>query len=140
MASSSYTDNASIIRAAMKRICSKESKDGRTVKARLTILESFAAEFGTGVPWRRIVDFAISSNAFKHKDGGVRDSPNEATLKPNASPIHSLEQCAHVVYTVRFGGETELFSVLPLPDSFSDREDDASSIKLPPHHHHRSMI
>ncbi|KAL3811339.1 hypothetical protein ACHAXA_007404 [Cyclostephanos tholiformis] len=74
MASSSCTDNASIIRAATKRIRSKESKDGRTVKARLTFLESFAAEFGTGIPWRRIVDFAISSNAFEHKDGGVRDS------------------------------------------------------------------
>jgi hypothetical protein len=73
-ASSSCTDNASIIRAVTKRVRSKESKDGRTVKAKLTLLESFAAEFGTGIPWKRIVEFAISSNAFEHKDGGVRDS------------------------------------------------------------------
>ena len=74
MASSSCTDNASIIRAATKRVRSNESKDGRTLKARLAFLESFAAEFGTGVPWKKIVDFVMSSNVFEHKDGGVRDS------------------------------------------------------------------
>ena len=74
MASSSCTDNASIIRAATRRVRSKESKDGRTVKARLTLLESFSAEFGTSVPLKRIVEFVLSSNAFEHKDGGVRDS------------------------------------------------------------------
>ena len=40
MVSSSSTDNASIIRAATKRIRSKESKGGRTVKARLNFLEN----------------------------------------------------------------------------------------------------
>ncbi len=74
MVSSSCTDNASIIRAATKRVRSKESKGGRTVKTRLTFLEDLAAEFGTDLGWKRMIDFVESNNVFDHKDGGVRDA------------------------------------------------------------------
>ena len=74
MVSSSCTDNASIIRAATKRIRSKESKGGRTVKARLNFLENLAAEFGMGLGWKRMIDFVVSNDIFDHKDGGVRDA------------------------------------------------------------------
>jgi len=74
MVSSSCTDNASIIRAATKRVRSKESKGGRTVKARLNFLENLAAEFGIGLGWKRMIDFVVSNDVFDHKDGGVRDA------------------------------------------------------------------
>ena len=74
MVSSSCTDNASIVRAATKRVRSKESNGGRTVKARLNFLENLAAEFGMGLGWKRMIDFVVSNDIFDHKDGGVRDA------------------------------------------------------------------
>ena len=67
-------DNASIVSAATKRIRSKDSKGGRAVKARLHFLENLAAEFGDGVAWKRVIEFAKGQKAFEHKDGGVRDA------------------------------------------------------------------
>lgn len=74
LASSSCVDKTSLVHAATKRIRSKESKGGRTVKARLQFLEHLAAEFGEGVAWKRLVDFVKGHHAFEHKDGGVRDA------------------------------------------------------------------
>lgn len=101
MASSTCNDNASIIRAATKRVRSKESKGGRTVKARLDFLERLAAEFGTDVAWKRIIDFVVSNRAFEHKDGGVRDSVKSliATLMAvhgEGCILDSLKDCEQV--------------------------------------------
>lgn len=75
LASSSCIDNASIVNAVTKRVKSKESKGGRTVKARLHFLEHLVAEeshFGDGVAWKRLVEFTTGAKALEHKDGGVR--------------------------------------------------------------------
>ena len=74
LANSHIIDTAALINAACKRVRSKESKGGRTVKARLSFLGNMAAEFGKEVSWKRAIEFAKLHKAFEHKDGGVRDA------------------------------------------------------------------
>ena len=74
LANSHIIDTTALINAACKRVRSKESKGGRTVKARLRFLENVAAEFGKEVSWKRAIEFAKLHKAFEHKDGGVRDA------------------------------------------------------------------
>ena len=45
----------------------KESKGGRTVKARLNFLENLAAEFGMGLGWKRMIEFVVSNDIFDRK-------------------------------------------------------------------------
>ena len=74
LANSPCIDKTAIINAACKRVRSKESKGGRTVKARLHFLEKMCAEFGDGVAWKKCVDFALTNKVFEHKEVGVRDA------------------------------------------------------------------
>ncbi len=74
MASSYSIDHSPITKAATKRIRSKESKGGRTIKARLRFLDNLAVEFGSDVEWKRIVHFVVKSSSFDHREEGVRDA------------------------------------------------------------------
>ena len=74
MASSCYIDNSSVVKAATRRIRSKESKGGRTIKARLCFLDNLAAEFADGVEWKRIANFVLTYRSFDHKEEGLRDA------------------------------------------------------------------
>jgi len=61
LASSSCIDTSFIVNTLTKRVRSKESKGGRTVKARLHFLEHLVAEEcrfsdGKGVNWKRVID------------------------------------------------------------------------------------
>ncbi|KAL7547432.1 hypothetical protein ACHAWF_010746 [Thalassiosira exigua] len=89
VASSSSIDKASIVNAASKRIRSKDSKGGRAVKARLVFLENLVTEFGDGIGWKRVVEFAKGQKAFEHKDGGVRDAAK--SLIVTLMTVHSDE-------------------------------------------------
>ena len=74
MASSCFIDHSIIAKAASKRIRSKESKGGRTIKARLCFLHNLAMEFGNDVEWKRIVHFVVKNSSFDHREEGVRDA------------------------------------------------------------------
>ena len=69
-----------ICNAASKKLRSAEAKGGRAIKARLHFIEHLTAEFGKEVPLKRIIDFAISSKAFDHKDVAVRDAVKAVIL------------------------------------------------------------
>lgn len=77
LASSCCIDSPLIIKAATKRVRSRESKGGRTIKSRLGFLEKLAAEFAQVdglIVWKKIINFVVTSNVFDHKDEGVRDA------------------------------------------------------------------
>lgn len=73
MASSCCIGKNYIIRAATKRIRSKENIGGPSMKARLCFLDNLAAEFAHA-EWKRIVHFVVKNNSFYHKEESVRDA------------------------------------------------------------------
>eukprot|EP00984_Skeletonema_dohrnii_P019677 scaffold9468_cov130-Skeletonema_dohrnii-CCMP3373.AAC.3 len=75
-----YYDVSYVALLATKRVRSKEAKGGRTVRARLHFLENLSAEFGVDVAWKKIIDFALLSKAFDHRDGSVRDAAKSLVM------------------------------------------------------------
>ena len=101
LASSPCIDKASIVNLGTKRIRSKDSKGGRSVKARLNLLENLAAEFGDGVNGKRVVEFTKGHKTFEHKDGGVRDAAKSLivtlmVVHGEEAILNSLEDCDQV--------------------------------------------
>ena len=80
MAHSSCVGVVYICNAATKKVRSAEAKGGRTIKARLLLIEHLTAEFGNEVPLKRVVDFVLASKAFDHKDVTVRDAVKAVIL------------------------------------------------------------